>query len=139
MATCNRNNCDREAVDGYRACPVCREYTASAVRKCYAGKRERGECLRCSRPALIWYSFCHRHQIEAVLSNRKRRQFRCNGGLYVLKTHRCYKVGPTGDFKQRARQLPRELGCGIELVKWFPSMGHLEPFVHILLNAYRLC
>ena len=70
MAKCNRKNCEREAVGSFLACPVCRECTASQVRTCYAGKRERGEWHRCSRPALIWYDRCLRHQIEHVLDKR---------------------------------------------------------------------
>ena len=135
----SRKRCGREAVDGFLSCPACRQRTASATRKCVAKKRERGPCIRCTRPILIGYTSCHRCEIQNVFYARRRYDYRVDGHLYVASTPCGLKVGRSVDFGRRREELRRNYSGGrVELIEEYADKGHLEPFVHIVLNAYRV-
>ena len=102
-AKCSKKYCGREAVDGFLTCPACRQ----AVRKCFAARRDRGQCRRCARPALIGYARCHRCKIQSALYSRRHYDYRVERHLYVASTPRRLKVGRSVDFDRRREELRR--------------------------------
>jgi hypothetical protein len=62
------------------------------------------------------------------------------GDLYVFQTPRGIKVGRSQHVKRRTREVSYEYfnGAKLQLIAEYEGMGYLEPFVHIILNAFRV-
>jgi hypothetical protein len=105
-------------------------------RRCIA----RGLCRYCENPKLIGYNFCHRCQIKNILQLRKFRNSVLRGDLYVLQTPRGIKVGRSIRLARRVAEVSREYfgGARLQILAEYRGMGHLEPFVHIILNTFRI-
>jgi len=97
-------------------------------------------CRYCENPRLTGYNFCHCCQIKNILQLRKSRNSVIRGDLYVLKTPRGIKVGRSTRIQSRIGEVSRQYfgGVRLQLLAEYRGMGHLEPFVHVILNAFRI-
>jgi len=71
---------------------------------------------------------------------REIRNIVVRGDLYVLETPRGIKIGRSEDIPRRMKEVSRRYfgGAALRLVAKYEAMGYLEPFVHIILNAFRI-
>jgi len=130
------NHCSREAVGGFRKCQTCRRNDVESLHRRVA----RGSCRSCDQPKLIGYNFCHCCQIKNILRMRVRQDSVVRGNLYVLQTPRGIKIGRSISLARRIRQVSSRYfgGARLHLIAEYEGMGHLEPFVHVILNLFRI-
>ena len=133
---CSKISCIREAQGQFRQCLACRRNDVESRRR----RIMRGSCSKCEQPKLIGYNLCHCCEIKNILRWRARQNSVIHGVLYVLQTPRGIKVGRSMRLQARIREVSNRYfgGARLQLIAEYEGMGHLEPFVHLILNAFRI-
>ena len=97
---------------------------------------------RCGHPKMSGYGRCKRCEIANIDYQRRRKNLRLSGHLYVALTPCGLKVGRSCEPDRRMGELKRKwfsnVDCGIKLLEVYEDKGHLEPFIHFELNGYRM-
>jgi len=97
---------------------------------------------RCRQPKMSGHGRCNRCEIANVEYQRRRMNMRLSGHLYVALTPCGLKVGRSCEPDRRMGDLKRtwfsKVDWEIKLLEVYEDKGHLEPFVHFELNAYRM-